>query len=103
MQRVKKRIEDKHGAGRLLARQADSGDRGVMKTLVGYRWSASGASIELFYFAAQDPKNLFRTLSLHYKSPVADNAPTPQKNPNLPDSPPANPSTPPPPQPKQKR
>jgi hypothetical protein len=39
-----------------------------MKTLVGYRWEKQTAAIELYYFAAQDPKNLFRSMSLHYKA-----------------------------------
>jgi hypothetical protein len=70
MQRARKYLEDKHGPGRLLARQQENGGKGLTKTLVGYRWEKQTAAIELYYFAAQDPKNLFRSLSLHYKSPT---------------------------------
>ncbi len=68
MQRVRKRIEDKYGPARLVARQKEDGEHGVLKTLVGYRWDLGQTSVELYYFSAQDPKNLFRTLSLHYKA-----------------------------------
>ena len=70
MQRVRKRVEDHHGPGRLMARETESTGRNVLKTLVGYRWQDEGGAIELFYFAAQDAQNLVRTLSLHYKSPA---------------------------------
>jgi hypothetical protein len=70
MQRARKYLEDKHGPGRLLARRQESEGKGLRKTLVGYRWEKQTAAIELYYFSAQDPKNLFRSLSLHYKSPT---------------------------------
>ena len=65
MKSVRQRIEEKHGAGKQIARKQDS-DKGVLQTLVGYRWDVAGGSIELMYFAAQSPANLFRTVSLHY-------------------------------------
>lgn len=65
MKSVRARIEEKHGAGAQVARRQDT-ERGVMQTLVGYRWTVVGGTIELVYFAAQNPMNLFRTISLHY-------------------------------------
>ncbi len=62
---VRQRIEEKHGVGTQIARKQDS-DRGVLQTLLGYRWTVAGGSIELVYFAAQSPVNMFRTVSLHY-------------------------------------
>ena len=65
MKSVRQRLEEKHGPGAQIARKQDS-DRGVLQTLVGYRWDVTGGSIELVYFAAQSPVNVFRTVSLHY-------------------------------------
>ena len=65
MKSVRQRIEEKHGAGVQIARKQAS-EKGVLQTLVGYRWNVTGGSIELIYFAAQNPANLFRTISLHY-------------------------------------
>ena len=65
MKSVRQRLEEKHGPGTQIARKQDS-ERGVLQTLVGYRWDVTGGSIELVYFAAQSPVNVFRTVSLHY-------------------------------------
>ena len=75
MKSVRQRLEEKHGSGRQIARRQDS-DKGVLQTLIGYRWEVAGGSIELVYFAAQSPANLFRTVSLHYAAEVpAETAP----------------------------
>ncbi len=73
VQSVRRRLEEKHGTGKPISRQQEN-ERGVMKTLVGYRWETRGSALDLFYFSAQDPKNLFRTLSLHYKALVRKEA-----------------------------
>jgi hypothetical protein len=65
MKSVRQRLEEKYAQGVQIARKQES-DRGVLQTLVGYRWNVNGGSIELVYFAAQNPTNLFRTISLHY-------------------------------------
>ena len=65
MKSVRQRIEEMHGPGAQIARRQDS-ERGVLQTLLGYRWTVTGGSIELIYFAAQNPTNIFRTVSLHY-------------------------------------
>ena len=65
MKSVRGRLEEKYGPGMQVARRQDS-DRGVLQTLVGYRWTVTGGSIELVYFAAQSPLNVYRTVSLHY-------------------------------------
>lgn len=70
MQSVRRQIEARHGLGKPIARQQDAA-RGVTKTLLGHRWESGGSALELYYFAAQDPKNVFRTLSLHYKRGAA--------------------------------
>lgn len=65
MQSVKTQLETKYGAGVLIARKQDT-ERGLLQTLLGYRWDTSAGAIELVYFAAQNPENLYRTVSLHY-------------------------------------
>lgn len=65
MKSVRQRLEEKRGAGTQIARKQES-ERGVLQTLVGYQWALTGGSIELIYFAAQNPMNIFRTVSLHY-------------------------------------
>jgi hypothetical protein len=67
---VRTRLEEKLGKGTVIARRQDS-DKGILQTVLGYRWTAPGGSVELVYFAAQDPKNLYRTVSLHYVAPPA--------------------------------
>ena len=67
MKSVRQRLEEKYAHGVQIARKQES-DRGVLQTLVGYRWNVNGGSIELVYFAAQNPTNLFRTVSLHYSA-----------------------------------
>ena len=56
-----------HGSGRLLVRQRIPGD-GVLKTMVGYSWAGGAQSVSLIYFAAQDERNFFRLISLHYSA-----------------------------------
>lgn len=68
MQSVKERLEARHGAGVLIARKQDS-ELGVLQTLLGYRWENASGSVELVYFAAQNPENLYRAISLHYSAP----------------------------------
>jgi hypothetical protein len=69
MQSVKSQLEAKFGAGVLIARKQDT-ERGVLQTLLGYRWESPSGSIELVYFAAQNPDNLYRAVSLHYSAPA---------------------------------
>jgi len=70
MQSVKTQLEAKHGPGVLIARKQDT-ERGLLQTLLGYRWETAAAAIELVYFAAQNPGNLYRAVSLHYSAPSA--------------------------------
>lgn len=70
MQNVRRRVEESHGPGTPITRQRET-DRGIVKTLVGHRWESAGSAIELYYFAAEDPKNVFRSVSLHYKAPAS--------------------------------
>ena len=64
---VRRRLEQRYGQGQLMARKKEpEGD--VMQTLVGWKWNRNNTAIELVYFSAQSPSQIFRTLSVHYKT-----------------------------------
>jgi hypothetical protein len=66
MAQVRRRIEQKFGAGQLIARTREPlGD--VIQTLVGYKWSENNTAIQLFYFSAENSTQSYRTVSVHYK------------------------------------
>jgi hypothetical protein len=63
---VRRKLEERYGQAQLIARKKDpEGD--VMQTLVGWKWSQVNTAIELIYFSAQSPSQVYRTLSVHYK------------------------------------
>jgi len=67
MGQIRRSIEKRFGPGQLIARKTEpEGD--VMQTVVGYKWNQNNAAIDLFYYSAQNGSNVFRTLSVHYKS-----------------------------------
>jgi hypothetical protein len=64
---VRAKVEQLYGPGTLIARQkSPSGD--VTETVVGYQWKLETGSMQLFYFSAERAPNVFRTVSVHYKS-----------------------------------
>jgi len=66
MAQVRRRIEQKFGAGQLIARSREpKGD--VMQTLVGYKWDENNTAIQLFYYSAETTTQSYRTVSVHYK------------------------------------
>ena len=66
MAQVRRRIEQKFGAGQLIARTREpEGD--VMQTVVGYKWDENNTAIQLFYYSAETPTQSWRTVSVHYK------------------------------------
>jgi|ERR1700677_538635 len=66
MSAVRKRIEQKYGAGQLIAKtRAPEGD--VMQTIVGYKWNQNNTAIELIYYSAENASQSYRTVSVHYK------------------------------------
>lgn len=62
---VRAALTAEHSDGMPLIRERKP-DAGVLKTMVGYVWPRRTQSVALIYFAAQDQKNLFRLISLHY-------------------------------------
>ena len=63
---VRAGLAAEHGAGRMLARERTLESNGVLKSTLGYAWSRRAQSVALIYFSAQDERNLFRLISLHY-------------------------------------
>lgn len=66
MSAVRKRIEQKYGAGQLIAKSREpQGD--VVQTIVGYKWTQNNTAIELIYYSAENGTQSYRTVSVHYK------------------------------------
>ncbi len=66
MSQVRRRIEQKFGAGQLIAREkGPEGD--VIQTVVGYKWDENNTAIQLFYYSAETTTQSYRTVSVHYK------------------------------------
>ncbi len=67
MGRWRQSLEKRYGQGQLIARKTEPlGD--VTQTLVGYNWNLNNTALELVFFSAQNTADVFRTLSVHYKS-----------------------------------
>jgi hypothetical protein len=67
MAQVRRRIEQKFGAGQLIARTREPAGGDVMQTVVGYRWDQNNTAIQLFYYCAETATQAYRTVSVHYK------------------------------------
>jgi len=64
---LRQRIERRFGEGRLISRsKTTQGD--VTQNLVGYEWNKNNAAIQVIYFSAESPSQVYRTVSLHYKA-----------------------------------
>ena len=64
---ARQRLEDRYGPPTVLARDKQpEGD--VMQTVVGYQWQEKSSSLQLFFFSAERDKDVYRTVSLHYRA-----------------------------------
>ena len=64
---LRQSLEAKYGTGKLIARSKNpQGD--VLQTLTGYEWVQTSNAIQLVYFSAESPSQVFRMVSLHYKA-----------------------------------
>jgi hypothetical protein len=67
MSQVRSALDRRYGQGQLLTRKTEpAGD--VLQTVVGWKWNYNNAAIEMFYYSAENPQQVFRTLSVHYKT-----------------------------------
>lgn len=67
MSDVRRKLEVKYGEPELIAKREEPIGT-VMQKVVGWKWNRNSAAIELFYFSAQNATQVFRTLSVHYKT-----------------------------------
>jgi hypothetical protein len=69
MSDLRQRITEHYGEGQQIIRRSEQvGVNGVMQTVTGYKWVAGAANVQLVYFSATDPKNTYRTVSVHYNA-----------------------------------
>lgn len=67
MGRWRRTLEQRYGQGQLIARKTEPlGD--VEQTVVGYKWNQNNTALELVFYSAKHADQIFRTLSVHYKS-----------------------------------
>ena len=59
-------IEEKYGPGRLIARTTTrQGD--MVSSILGYQWTQTATTLQLFLFTAEQSGDAVRVLSLHYR------------------------------------
>jgi hypothetical protein len=64
---ARQRLEAVYGPATVLAKdKKPEGD--VMQTVVGYQWQQSSGSVQLFFFSAERNSDIYRSVSLHYRS-----------------------------------
>jgi hypothetical protein len=66
MGQVRRKVEQKYGAGTLLARTKGP-EEDVTQTVVGYKWEQNNTAIELFYYSAEKGAQVYRAVSVHYR------------------------------------
>ena len=67
MGEIRRYFDSKYGIGRLISRSRDNETK-VIQTLVGYQWVVGKSALELFYFSAQEGKNVYRNITVTYKA-----------------------------------
>jgi len=67
MGQIRQAIQRRYGEGALIVRKTGPVNE-VVQTIVGYKWNHNNAAIELYYYCAQNGQNVFRTISVHYKT-----------------------------------
>lgn len=63
---TRRHIEEKYGPGRLIARTTTRQGEMVC-SILGYQWSQTAATLQLFLFTAEQSGDAVRVLSLHYR------------------------------------
>jgi len=67
MGQVRQAVQRRYGEGQQIVRKTEPVED-VVQTIVGYKWNQNNAAVELFYYAAQNGQNIFRSISVHYKT-----------------------------------
>lgn len=69
MGKFRTRSTELYGEGTQIVRKSEKvGINNVTQTVAGYKWTLNATSLQLIYFAATDPQNAYRTVSLHYSA-----------------------------------
>jgi hypothetical protein len=64
---ARQQLEDRYGPSTVLAKdKKPEGD--VMQTIVGYEWKKPSGRIQLFFYSAVRNNDVYRSVSLHYRS-----------------------------------
>jgi len=64
---LRRRISERYGEGTQITRKTEQvGVNNVTQTVAGYKWTVNSTTMQLVYFSATDPKNAYRTVSVHY-------------------------------------
>lgn len=67
MGEIRQYFDQKYGIGRLISRSRDD-NSAILQTLVGYQWVVGKTALELFYFSAQEGPNVYRNITVTYKT-----------------------------------
>jgi hypothetical protein len=66
MGQLRRVLEKRYGVGQQIVRRTEPQGE-VTEKLAGYKWNLNNTAVELFCYSAEDPPNVYRTLSVHYK------------------------------------
>ncbi len=67
MKQVREKLDERFGTGQQIANKTEP-NGGIVQTVVSWKWNQNNSAIELVYFSAQGADNVFRTLSVHYRT-----------------------------------
>jgi hypothetical protein len=67
MGQVRENLDKRFGPGQLIANKVEP-DGETMQRIVKWKWNQNNSAVELNYFSAERGKNVFRTLSVHYRA-----------------------------------
>jgi hypothetical protein len=67
MGQVRENLDKRFGPGQLIANKVEP-DGETMQRIVKWKWNQNNSAVELNFFSAERGKNVFRTLSVHYRA-----------------------------------
>ncbi len=67
MGQVREKLDQRFGTGQLIANKTEP-DGETLQKIVKWKWNQNNAAVELNYFSAERDKQVFRTLSVHYRA-----------------------------------
>jgi hypothetical protein len=67
MGQVRERLDQRFGPGQLIADKTEPTGE-IVQRMVKWKWNQNNAAVELNFFSAKRDKQVFRTLSVHYRA-----------------------------------